>query len=197
MQRTKMTRHLVRTLPLAAALGVAMLVPAIAQRYGEWSPPVHLGFPVNGATEDMNPILSRDGLSLYFTRTIRPVGGPPANYNYVAHRESVEAPWDLPVVLGQLGDYFVVSTDGHRAYFGRKTANGKSDLFVSRRRNKNDDAGWGPPESLGPLVNTDEYNETTPDLSPGMGVQFEALSEADIKSIRSFLRKRAPMFYAE
>ena len=42
-----------------------------------------------------------------------------------------------------------------------------------------------------------EYNETTPDLSPGMGVQFDALSEADTRSIRNFLRKRAPMFYAE
>lgn len=42
-----------------------------------------------------------------------------------------------------------------------------------------------------------EYNETTPDLSPGMGVQFEGLSDADMKSIRSFLRKRAPMFYAD
>jgi hypothetical protein len=42
-----------------------------------------------------------------------------------------------------------------------------------------------------------EYNETTPDLSPGMGVQFEDLSEADLRSIRSFLRKRAPMFYAD
>lgn len=42
-----------------------------------------------------------------------------------------------------------------------------------------------------------EYNETTPDLSPGMGVQFEGLSDADLRSIRSFLRKRAPMFYAD
>lgn len=42
-----------------------------------------------------------------------------------------------------------------------------------------------------------EYNESTPDLSPGMGVQFEDLSEADLRSIRSFLRKRAPMFYAD
>ncbi|MBI2895852.1 MAG: TIGR02266 family protein [Deltaproteobacteria bacterium] len=42
-----------------------------------------------------------------------------------------------------------------------------------------------------------EYNETTPDISPGMGVQFENLSDADMKSVRSFLRKRAPMFYAD
>lgn len=42
-----------------------------------------------------------------------------------------------------------------------------------------------------------EYNEATPDLSPGMGVRFEGLSEADMQSIRSFLRKRAPMFYTE
>lgn len=42
-----------------------------------------------------------------------------------------------------------------------------------------------------------EFNEATPDVAPGIGVQFETLTETDMKSIRSFLRKRAPMFYAE
>jgi uncharacterized protein (TIGR02266 family) len=42
-----------------------------------------------------------------------------------------------------------------------------------------------------------EYNEATPDVSPGMGVQFDGLSDSDMKSIKSFLRKRAPMFYAD
>ena len=42
-----------------------------------------------------------------------------------------------------------------------------------------------------------DFNETTPDVAPGIGVQFEGLTETDMKSIHSFLRKRAPMFYAE
>ena len=42
-----------------------------------------------------------------------------------------------------------------------------------------------------------EHNEATPDVAPGIGVQFETLTETDMKSIHSFLRKRAPMFYAE
>jgi len=42
-----------------------------------------------------------------------------------------------------------------------------------------------------------EFNDTTPDVAPGIGVQFDGLTENDMKSIRSFLRKRAPMFYAE
>ncbi len=42
-----------------------------------------------------------------------------------------------------------------------------------------------------------EFNDTTPDIAPGIGVHFEGLAETDMKSIRNFLRKRAPMFYAE
>jgi len=154
MRQAKTRRYRLRAFLLAAALAVVILPSALAQNYGEWLSLAHLDWGVNGDTEDMNPILSRDGLSLYFTRTLRPAVGPPANYNYVAHRWSVEADWELPVVLGQLGDYFVVSADGHRAYFSRKTPEGTSDLFMSRRRDQNDDAGWSAPENLGPWVNT-------------------------------------------
>jgi len=154
MRQAKTRRYRLRAFLLAAALAVVILPSALAQNYGEWLSLAHLDWGVNGDTEDMNPILSRDGLSLYFTRTLRPAGGPPANYNYVAHRWSVEAPWELPVVLGQLGDYFVVSADGHRAFFGRKLPDGTSDLFMSRRRDQNDDSGWGAPENLGPTINT-------------------------------------------
>jgi uncharacterized protein (TIGR02266 family) len=32
-------------------------------------------------------------------------------------------------------------------------------------------------------------------VSPGMGVRFDSLSEADMQAIRAFLQERAPFFY--
>jgi uncharacterized protein (TIGR02266 family) len=40
-----------------------------------------------------------------------------------------------------------------------------------------------------------EYNQTTPNVSPGMGVQFTALAKDDRNRINQFLSMREPMFY--
>lgn len=40
-----------------------------------------------------------------------------------------------------------------------------------------------------------EYNRATPDLMPGMGVQFTSLAEAHRDGINRFLTQREPMFY--
>jgi uncharacterized protein (TIGR02266 family) len=40
-----------------------------------------------------------------------------------------------------------------------------------------------------------EHNDSTPDVQPGMGVQFTGLSDDDRHRINSFLGVREPMFY--
>ncbi|MCP4605612.1 MAG: TIGR02266 family protein [Proteobacteria bacterium] len=40
-----------------------------------------------------------------------------------------------------------------------------------------------------------EYNETTPDTMPGIGIQFENLSIQDNEVIESFLAERPPIFF--
>jgi uncharacterized protein (TIGR02266 family) len=54
----------------------------------------------------------------------------------------------------------------------------------------------------GHLVSTDgvvrwvrEYNDTTPDVEPGMGVQFVDLNQHDQLAINDFITQREPMFY--
>ncbi len=42
-----------------------------------------------------------------------------------------------------------------------------------------------------------ELNPLTPDMQPGMGVQFVGLSVTDKQAIQDFLNKRSPMFYEE
>ena len=40
-----------------------------------------------------------------------------------------------------------------------------------------------------------EFNETEPDVTPGMGVQFETLSQEDHDAIHEFVEERPTMFY--
>lgn len=42
-----------------------------------------------------------------------------------------------------------------------------------------------------------EFNETTPDIQPGMGIRFENLSSEDKEAINRFIEQRQPMFYEE
>lgn len=40
------------------------------------------------------------------------------------------------------------------------------------------------------------YSKTS-DANPGMGVQFDALSQQHLQAIRAFLRRQAPLFYEQ
>ena len=40
-----------------------------------------------------------------------------------------------------------------------------------------------------------EYNENTPDLMPGMGMQFIGLNPAIAQKMQAFLNERDPIFY--
>ena len=129
---------------------LAGVVPtAYAQPFGEWADPVHLDWPINTEIDaEMNPALTRDGLTMYFLRYYDP-------NIFAVHRNSVDEPWGEPQFLGDvLGDGVVFSRDGHRAYFSRVAADGRSDIYMSRRQDKDDDFHWSAPEDLGPAINT-------------------------------------------
>lgn len=89
---------------------------------------------------------------------------------WVSHRASLDSPWEDPVNLGAIingpdaegGPS--LSTDGHLLFFQstRPGGLGDRDIYVSRRTNPTDDFGWGPPENLGPDVNT-ATSEFTPE----------------------------------
>lgn len=42
-----------------------------------------------------------------------------------------------------------------------------------------------------------EFNETTPDMPPGVGVRFVNLSDSDAKKINSYMRSVEPLFFDE
>src|SRR5690348_2530399 len=122
--------------------------------YGPWSTPVNLGPVVNSPLDDNRPAISKDGLSLYIT-SARP-GGVGGLDIWVSHRASVDDPWGPPQNLGPTvnsSDNDVAPTfspDGHQLYFHsfRPGGCGGADIYVSRRHDRGDDFGWGPPEDL-------------------------------------------------
>jgi Tol biopolymer transport system component len=132
--------------------------------FSPWSAPVNVGPPVNTAANEAGSFISKDGLSLYFNSNR--LGGLGGLDIYVSQRASVDAPWGLPQNLGEPINSSsddqtpTVSLDEHRLYFasGRPGPGrfGGLDIYVSRRRDKQDDLGWGPPLNVGAGVNTSE-----------------------------------------
>jgi Tol biopolymer transport system component len=154
--------HLALTLLVGGMLALVMTQApsAQAQKYSDWSAPVNLGPVINSAFNDLQPAISNDGLSLYFTSN-RPgsVGGFDM---YVSQRASVHDPWGSPVNLGPTVNTTsnegspAFSRDGHLMFFesDRPGGLGGRDIWVSRRVNKHDDFGWQTPVNLGPGVNS-------------------------------------------
>lgn len=138
----------------------------------EWSEPVWLGPVVNSPARDLNPELSPDGLSLYFT-SFRDGAG----HIYVSQRADEACAWGAPVKLGPPinGDGFQfspdVSPDGHYLYFASNGHGGfgDADIFMSYREDVNDDFAWGPPVNLGPPVNTAAGEQGPQFSAPGGG----------------------------
>ncbi len=56
----------------------------------------------------------------------------------------------------------------------------------------------GPVLSIDGIVKwTREFNETTPDVAPGVGVQFENISKKDANTINKYMSDAPPLFYDE
>ncbi|MCP4257927.1 MAG: hypothetical protein GY774_10425 [Planctomycetes bacterium] len=63
----------------------------------DWGPPVNLGPTVNSASNDYEPSISSDGLTLFF-HSRRPGGY--GDELYVTMRATISDPWSMPVNLG-------------------------------------------------------------------------------------------------
>jgi len=140
-----------------------------------WSSPVNLGPKVNSAMAEIDPTISTDGLSLYFSDAIwrdpRPIGlgGPDI---WVTTRKSKDAPWDPAVNLGPAVNTSgmdvapSISTDGLTLYFASNRNRGtydQPDIWMTTRKTKDDP--WGLPVNLGPTVNNPLAGEWGPDIS--------------------------------
>lgn len=190
----KVGRVLAAALSLAVVLGL-QTAPVAAPHYGGWSAPVHLPAPINSTFIDQAATLSKDDLSLYLTSS-RPCGAGDVVEDsniWVAHRGSVDAPWNQPECLEINVDGFddsnpAFSRDGHWMFFVSNRPGGLGaagtpagrDIWVSWRAHVDDDHAWAEPVNAGPVLNS-----TVADAGPTCFENEGALPQLIFTSERS------------
>ena len=141
-----------------------------AKKFSEWSIPTNLGAVVNSQFEDIQPHISKDGLSLFFASDR--LDGSFGSFDiWVSQRASRSELWGPPMNLGPNINTngndrsMALSRDGHLLFFATqgRIGFGSLDIWVSSRTNTHDDFGWQPPVNLGTGV-----NGPSPDFGPGL-----------------------------
>ncbi len=125
-----------------------------------WGTPVNLGATLNRSSNQINPVISSDGLSLYYSSNQTSQGGFGGYDLWVTTRETTSSSWGTPVNLGEVvnspvGDYHPsISTDGLALFFAsnRTGGYGTVDIYVTTKASISDP--WGTPVNLGPKINT-------------------------------------------
>jgi Tol biopolymer transport system component len=164
-----MTEPCFRRIALVLLLALlAVVAPAAAPLYSDWSVPMNLGAPINSPFQEGMGTLSKDGSRLYFSST-RPCGDGDLVLDenlWVAAWSAEEARWQEPRCLSINADGFqdsvpALSPDEHWMYFvsdrpgslGAAGSNGR-DIWVSWRPDRHDDEGWTEPFNAGLMVNS-------------------------------------------
>ncbi len=171
--------------------GADLYTTTRATRSDPWSEAVNLGPTVNGSAEDMGPVISHDGLELYFI-SWRSNGYGLAD-TYVTRRATTNDPWGEPENLGSAVNspyqdlVFSISPDGLLLLLcdnvpelgtpPRPGGYGGNDMWMTRRASLSDP--WQVPVNLGPKVNTATH-ELCPLISPdGSTLYFSTAQSGD------------------
>ena len=136
-----------------------------------WTPPTPLAERLNTSADDYEPVLSADGLTLFF---VRGKAGQNADIYFCARTPSG---WTEPEPLAVVNTEYdelgpEITADGASLYFysNRTGSIGGYDLWVSRLGDK----GWRPAANLGPNVNS-PFNDYGPALLPdGKSLYFSS-----------------------
>jgi Tol biopolymer transport system component len=133
-----------------------------------WKPAENLGSTINGPGLDMDPSMTADGLTLYFSSDR--ASGTNGCDIWVARRGSTDDLWGEPENLGMPVNSALwdacphIAPDGLSLFFIslRLGGLGQTDLYVTTRPTVNDP--WGPAVNLGPNINT-HYGDSYPKIS--------------------------------
>lgn len=150
---------------------------------GRWSTPAVV--PFSGTYADMDPFVTPLGTAMFFS-SMRPVDGRPRQDMDLWMVRRTAHGWSEPVHLGDQ-----VNAEGYdelypsadllgNLYFARvKAPEPGGDVQIWRSRPRRD-GSYGPPELLGPGVNTPERWEFNPEISPdGRTLLFVRLDRDD------------------
>ncbi len=148
----------------AVAMWIAMVVLAyaggLAQADFSFGEPTNLGPSINSPASDFTACISPDGLSFFFASNRAP-GGDQDFDLWVVTRPMEDADWGIPEHLGDVVNSRqnewapFLSPDGLELYYA-KGPWGDTDIVVSRRESLS--APWGPPENLGPTINSGTWD---------------------------------------
>jgi Tol biopolymer transport system component len=124
-----------------------------------WSEPFNFDLNINSTYQEGNPSISADQLTLYFSSWRQPEGYG-ENDLWMIERPAISGPWSGPINLGPvINTSYVeirpdISADGLTLFFSsdRPGGYGKDDLWITTRQIREDP--WGPPENLGPILNS-------------------------------------------
>ncbi len=196
-KKTSRTRGTSAMLLLIALACIILTNAYVAKADFIFGIPENLGAKINSSKHDINPGLSRDGLTINYSRFELDFSG--FAETWVAKRTTKVAPWDNLEHLG----LFVDTSDGVtdmmkalidalgggvpgwfpaddlEAYFYHELPGGYGgyDLYVIKRETV--DSEWSPPENLGPNVNT-ANNELASTISPdGLTLYFSSFGRPD------------------
>ncbi len=136
------------------------LTPNAAVSFSTFSVPQNMGATLNSSDNDICPVASPNGLSLYFTSNRS--GGQGGNDIYVSQRLTLSSAWGAPQNLGAIintGSADAISSfslDGRTMFLqsARPGGVGGNDLYISTRTDPNNDFGWTSPVNLGAVINT-------------------------------------------
>jgi hypothetical protein len=141
--------------------------------------PVHLGPPISSPNEEGVNCITADGLEMYLECYGR--GGYGIWDILVSRRATVNDDWGEPENLGatintgQSDVHPSLSVDGLEMYFtsfDRPGGYGNGDTWVARRPTRNDP--WGPPENLGPVVNSSVWDHAPRISADGLELYFSS-----------------------
>jgi hypothetical protein len=147
-----------------------------------WDTPVNLGSPINTPVEDMDPSISADGLTMYFSS--RRSGGLGEIDLWMTSRPTINDQWSEPVNLGPpvngpyADDCPEIGPDDLTLLFtsyrpgGIGGGSGDGDLWMSTRPTKNDP--WSEPVNLGAGINSQSREQRVRISGDGTLILFES-----------------------
>ena len=147
--------------------------------YDDWNLPVNLGPTVNSPHGEYDPIISGDGLTLYFSDGLWDVQRPrPGGFGggdiWITRRETIYDPWGVPENLGEginttfteSGPY--IAPDESYIIFNRYRSPTGDGLHISFKKK---DGTWSQAIGMGSIINP-EYNGFHGHISPNSKYLF-------------------------
>ena len=182
-RKTSRTRGIGAMLLLLALACIVLTNAYVAKADFIFGKPTNLGPNINTGAGEVGPIMSADGLSLYFTSE-NGYGG--ISDIWVAHRTKTDDEWGPASNLGPVVNSAAceaspcISTDGLTLFFcdglwdvaapQRPGGHGGVDLWCTTRVTQ--DGEWNPPVNLGPVVNSSYWDGHPAISGDGLSLYF-------------------------